>query len=65
MTSGSSKRVVVVGASTGLGRCIATGLSHRGSSVSLLARRLDKLEQAAAEAHDSAHIFVCDAARSV
>jgi NAD(P)-dependent dehydrogenase (short-subunit alcohol dehydrogenase family) len=61
MTSGSSKRVVVVGASTGLGRCIATGLSHRGSSVSLLARRLDKLEQAAAEAHDSAHVFVCDA----
>ena len=58
---GSGKRVVVVGASTGLGRCIGTGLAQRGSTVALLARRLDKLEEAAKEADGRAVIFACDA----
>ncbi len=55
------KKVVVVGASTGLGRCIGTGLAERGSSVALLARRLDKLEAAKEEAGGNASIFTCDA----
>ena len=58
---GAEKRVVVVGASTGLGRCIGTGLAQRGSTVALLARRLDKLEEAAKEAGGGAVIFACDA----
>jgi NAD(P)-dependent dehydrogenase (short-subunit alcohol dehydrogenase family) len=32
-------RTVVVGASTGLGRCIGIGLARRGAQVALLARR--------------------------
>ena len=32
-------RVVVVGASRGLGRCICVGLAQRGSQVALLVRR--------------------------
>ena len=48
------KRVVVVGASTGLGRCIGIGLAQRGEQVTLLARRLEKIQEAAQEAEDSA-----------
>ena len=36
-------RVVVVGASSGLGRCIGVGLAQRGDEVALLARRHDWL----------------------
>lgn len=53
-------RVVVVGASSGLGRCVGTGLARRGARVALLARRLDRLERAAAEAGGSATAIGCD-----
>jgi NAD(P)-dependent dehydrogenase (short-subunit alcohol dehydrogenase family) len=53
-------KTVVVGASSGLGRCIAIGLARRGASVALLARRRDKLGQAAAEAGPDAVPIVCD-----
>ena len=53
-------RVVVVGASSGLGRSIATGLGQRGAAVALLARRQDRLERAATEAGDAALPIVCD-----
>lgn len=55
------QRVAVVGASTGLGRCIATGLAQRGERVALLARSVDKLEDAVAEAGDAAVAVGCDA----
>lgn len=55
------KRVVVVGASTGLGRCIGIGLAQRGSRVALLARRKDKIEEAASEAGERALAIACDA----
>src|SRR5215470_2925920 len=55
------KRVVVVGASTGLGRCIGTGLAQRGVQVALLARRRDKLDDAVKEAGDGAVGIECDA----
>jgi len=45
----SKLRVVVVGASSGLGRCIGVGLAQRGARVALLARREDRLEAAARE----------------
>ena len=53
-------RTVVVGASTGLGRCIGIGLAQRGARVALLARSKDKLETAAAEAGDDALAIECD-----
>ena len=43
-------KVVVVGASSGLGRCIAAGLGERGAQVALMARRKERLADAAAEA---------------
>jgi NAD(P)-dependent dehydrogenase (short-subunit alcohol dehydrogenase family) len=53
-------RTVVVGASSGLGRCIATGLGARGDRIALLARRQDRLVRAAKEAGPDARPIVCD-----
>ena len=53
-------RAVVVGASSGLGRCIAIGLGKRGARVALLARRRDRLVDAAKEAGPGAVPIVCD-----
>lgn len=53
-------RVVVVGASSGLGRCIGIGLAQRGASVALLARRRDMLDTAVKEAGTDACAAVCD-----
>ena len=53
-------RAVVVGASSGLGRCIGVGLAQRGGRVALLARRRDRLEDAAREAGDDALAIECD-----
>ena len=53
-------RVVVVGASSGLGRCIGIGLGQRGADVALLARRKERLESAVAEAGDKARAIECD-----
>lgn len=55
-----SRNVVVVGASSGLGRCIGIGLARRGSRVALLARRRNRLEKAAAEAGEGALAIECD-----
>lgn len=52
--------MIVVGASSGLGRRIGIGLAHRGAEVALLARRRDRLEQAAEEAGASALAIECD-----
>ena len=53
-------RAVVVGASSGLGRCIGVGLAQRGAHVALLARRLERLEAAAADAGEHAVPIECD-----
>ncbi len=53
-------KVVVVGASSGLGRCIALGLAARGARVALMARRKDRLEAAASEAGGHALAITCD-----
>jgi NAD(P)-dependent dehydrogenase (short-subunit alcohol dehydrogenase family) len=53
-------RTVVVGASSGLGRCIAVGLGNRGATVALLARRHDRLVEAAKEAGPDALAIACD-----
>jgi NAD(P)-dependent dehydrogenase (short-subunit alcohol dehydrogenase family) len=53
-------RTVVVGASSGLGRSIATGLGRRGATVALLARRMDRLADAAEEAGPGSLAIACD-----
>jgi NAD(P)-dependent dehydrogenase (short-subunit alcohol dehydrogenase family) len=53
-------RAVVVGASSGLGRCIGIGLAQRGARVALLARRKERLERAAQEAGAGALAVECD-----
>src|SRR5262249_30486881 len=56
----SALRTVVVGASSGLGRCIAIGLAQRGARVALLARRRELLDAAAQEAGPEAFGVECD-----
>lgn len=53
-------RTVVIGASSGLGRCIGVGLAQRGAQVALLARRLRRLENAAKEAGPQTVALECD-----
>jgi NAD(P)-dependent dehydrogenase (short-subunit alcohol dehydrogenase family) len=53
-------RAVVVGASSGLGRCLGVGLARRGAQVALLARRRDRLTAAADEAGPGALAIECD-----
>jgi len=53
-------RVVVVGASSGIGRSIGLGLAGEGAQVAFLARRRDRIEAAAAEAGNGAVPIVCD-----
>ena len=57
---GPHVRTVVVGASSGLGRCIAIGLGRRGHPVALLARRYDRLVDAAKEAGPGSLAVSCD-----
>jgi NAD(P)-dependent dehydrogenase (short-subunit alcohol dehydrogenase family) len=53
-------RTVVVGASSGLGRCLAVGLGRRGAKVALLARRKEQLAEAARETGPGAVAITCD-----
>lgn len=53
-------RTVVIGASSGLGRCIGIGLAKRGARVALLARRRTRLEDAAKEAGPGSLAIECD-----
>ena len=53
-------KIVVVGASTGLGRCLGIGLAQRGADVALLARTEDKLVDAAKEAGPGTLAIRCD-----
>lgn len=53
-------RAVVVGASSGLGRCIGIGLAARGADVALLARRKELLDTAVEEAGGRAVAVRCD-----
>ncbi|AEV76517.1 short-chain alcohol dehydrogenase [Mycolicibacterium rhodesiae NBB3] len=53
-------KTVVIGASSGLGRCIGVGLATKGAHVALLARRIERLEAAAQEAGPRAIAVECD-----
>lgn len=54
-------RAVVVGASSGLGRCIAIGLGRRGANVAVLARRHERLVDTAQAIGPAALAVPCDA----
>jgi NAD(P)-dependent dehydrogenase (short-subunit alcohol dehydrogenase family) len=56
------KRVIIVGAGSGIGRSVAVAASRAGASVILAGRKRDALEQTAALAKGPAHIRVLDAA---
>ncbi|MFK7894543.1 MAG: SDR family oxidoreductase [Myxococcota bacterium] len=60
MPNSTSKRVVVVGASSGLGRCIAIHRGQQGDRVALLARRTSEIEEASQEAGSGAVAIQCD-----
>src|SRR3954463_4380436 len=53
-------RTVVIGASSGLGRCIGIGLAQRGAHVALLARRRARIVDAAKEAGPGTLAIECD-----
>jgi len=53
-------KVAVVGASSGLGRCLAVGLGRKGADVALLGRRRERLETAAREIGSRATTLACD-----
>ena len=53
-------KVIVVGGSSGFGRSIGVGLARRGAQVALLARRHDRLVEAAKEAGSGALAITCD-----
>jgi len=57
------RRVLVTGASSGIGRAVAEALLRRGARVALVGRRRDRLEEAAAPHGDRAAILVADLAR--
>jgi NAD(P)-dependent dehydrogenase (short-subunit alcohol dehydrogenase family) len=60
MSDAPALRVAVVGGSSGLGRCIGIGLAEKGAQVAFVARRQDRLENAAKEAGNEAAAVVCD-----
>jgi NAD(P)-dependent dehydrogenase (short-subunit alcohol dehydrogenase family) len=60
MSDTHALRVAVVGASAGLGRCIGIGLAEKGAQVAFLARRHDRLVNAAKEAGNGAAAVACD-----
>jgi NAD(P)-dependent dehydrogenase (short-subunit alcohol dehydrogenase family) len=54
-------RTVVVGASSGLGRCIAIGLGRRGAKLAVLARRQERLDDTAGAIGPGTLAIPCDA----
>jgi NAD(P)-dependent dehydrogenase (short-subunit alcohol dehydrogenase family) len=54
------KRILVVGASSGLGRESGFALAREGARVAFAARRVDRLEAAAAQAGGGAFALACD-----
>ncbi len=64
----SGKRVLVVGASSGIGRAVAEVVAQAGGRLALAARRVDRLESLAAALRatgSEAHAIACDVAQDV
>lgn len=54
------RRVLVVGASSGIGRAIALAAAHAGARVAIAARRLDRLREVVDEAGEAVWPVQCD-----
>lgn len=55
-----NKRVLITGASSGIGKALALDLSQRGCELYLLARREEKLKELQKELKSKSHIIACD-----
>ena len=60
MTRLAGRRVLLVGASSGIGSAIAVELANEGARLSLAARRAGRLEVLAGQIHPSPHWTSCD-----
>jgi NAD(P)-dependent dehydrogenase (short-subunit alcohol dehydrogenase family) len=58
------QRILVIGASSGVGRAVGLAASRAGARVAFAARRRDRLGEAVAEAGRSASAVVCDVTAS-
>ncbi len=56
----TERHVVVTGAGKGIGRAVAERLAADGASVTLMARRRDRLEETAARLGGPVHVAPCD-----
>lgn len=56
----SGKRVLAVGASSGIGLASALAVANEGAQICLAARRLDRITQAARDAGNGAFALFCD-----
>ena len=63
MTGVAGLRVLVLGASSGIGRAVAVAAGRAGAAVALAARRVDLLKAAAADAGPDAAAVACDVRR--
>ena len=57
------RNAIIVGASSGIGRALASVLSSRGYNVGLAARRVDLLQLVANEVHTKAFVKLIDVSR--
>ena len=56
----ADRRVLVVGASSGIGRATGRAIAAEGGRVAFAARRLDRLKQAVADAGEQCFALFCD-----
>ena len=56
----SGKRLLTVGASSGIGKASALAAAAEGARVCLAARRIDRIKEAAGEAGNESFPLTCD-----
>lgn len=60
MSKLSGKHAVITGGGTGIGLAIATAFKAEGATLTLMARNLDRLKQAAEKLGDNVNVLTCD-----